>query len=591
MSLHQMFKNSQQELKTIEKPVELKSNHFSHKKDPTLSVSKEFVFKKYRKIVEDRNREGSDSEFDIYRTIIEILPTKTNNNYSLSQISISDILKKSIPTYKIIQNESYCEEIQVIFNGINVELIENNVELKELLSLLNQYPWITFITQNMEAEAIEKSTLTYKRVTQEFNTILTSPVLKSDDSAKLKNLLLQFLCPIEARKSYVKEYYQTARKKIPKLLEKKFNIIQELDFIQASYRKLIEVKLTSPDFFNKVSRQSFIKHVFPKAEMWRFFVEGFRQKYGLKTFEKEDLPGYFEALGQAFFEIDIEKSLSIELILNIHRVAMEKNNLMVKKGEFRKNIDISYGLIYENISFQGILELIEKVKKTSGETFYFVTSMYTMNPTYYYLNAEVKKYGSEKEAAYQLYSQIIENEGDYRFVSQLIENPGEILKGDAVTKRFEAAIIRFITEYELRIKEAKNTADTLKAIVTFLRDCEQLHPLGDGNCRTFCMILFSYLCLKNDFPPPLMYDANMFDGYSINELMHFAVIGMKDTLAVVNGKKRLNGITTDELLMNPQDREMAKDLVFMQEKLKEYQSDQPTDISRRGTKRKQFPGS
>lgn len=107
----------------------------------------------------------------------------------------------------------------------------------------------------------------------------------------------------------------------------------------------------------------------------------------------------------------------------------------------------------------------------------------------------------------------------------------------------------YVKNYSDEIVKCETPIAKLKCIVQFIKDCEQLHPFYDGNGRTFCMLLFYYLMLQNGFPPPLLADPNRFDCYSTEELVKEIIDGMNNTLAVVlDRKKDLNGVTTDEVL-------------------------------------------
>ena len=83
----------------------------------------------------------------------------------------------------------------------------------------------------------------------------------------------------------------------------------------------------------------------------------------------------------------------------------------------------------------------------------------------------------------------------------------------------EEKVADYIKKYQDGIKQAENNSERkLDVIINFIQSLEQLHPFGDGNCRTFVMLLLNRELIKNGFQPTMMSNPNQFDLFSINEL-------------------------------------------------------------------------
>ena len=69
--------------------------------------------------------------------------------------------------------------------------------------------------------------------------------------------------------------------------------------------------------------------------------------------------------------------------------------------------------------------------------------------------------------------------------------------------------------------------EVLNILCRLVTDLERLHPYGDGNCRTFGIIVLNRELVRLGFPPTLMDDPNQFDGYSQQELVSKIQEGQK----------------------------------------------------------------
>ena len=145
--------------------------------------------------------------------------------------------------------------------------------------------------------------------------------------------------------------------------------------------------------------------------------------------------------------------------------------------------------------------------------------------------------GTEKALAGVLYGIVKDSEQthagkvacDVRYESiQQVDDPRA-----ALDEQMQALIV----EYHHQMIKAKHPEAKLRAMVSFIQQCEQLHPFLDGNCRTFCMLLLDHLLIKNGFPPAILQNPNRFDARSQNELFDDVVHGMRQTLDLAKGVK------------------------------------------------------
>lgn len=112
----------------------------------------------------------------------------------------------------------------------------------------------------------------------------------------------------------------------------------------------------------------------------------------------------------------------------------------------------------------------------------------------------------------------------------------------------EARLNLLTHRFNRDIKNAVSPEDKLFFIVSYIQDCEQLHPFQDANCRTFCMVLLNFLLIQQGFPFVVLKDPNCFDMFSRRELMMEVVHGMRRTMELAEGKKNLFGFNMAPML-------------------------------------------
>jgi hypothetical protein len=111
--------------------------------------------------------------------------------------------------------------------------------------------------------------------------------------------------------------------------------------------------------------------------------------------------------------------------------------------------------------------------------------------------------------------------------------------------------VEFINEYNNAISESYSLLDKLNSIVVLIQSLEQLHMFYDANCRTLCMLLLNHLLLMNGLPLCIQYNPNRFDMCSHHELVQSVIQGMENTFTLLRTGE-LFKVNTPDLI------EMAK---------------------------------
>ena len=287
------------------------------------------------------------------------------------------------------------------------------------------------------------------------------------------------------------------------------------------------------------------------------------RKVGWLPFEETE-PGYLTALVQTFHElIQLNIKLDTNNIIAVHaKATFNVNNLIYsirkkqndprflieKKGCYRISNAAGTSIYGENLTIDGLTELLNKIEQGSNQYPNYLLTIESFDEkihidrftiAQYKMQFKCKNNAEFSNFFYKTYIQSQEAQLISRILSEDTHEVQHIVTG---------VMSELIKKYESEIAVPKKPIDKLRCIITFIRDCEQLHPFIDGNTRTFSMLLCGYLMMKNGFPFPIWENPNRFIGFSIEELLLEAIKGAENTLAIANGKKDLYGITTDQIL-------------------------------------------
>lgn len=108
--------------------------------------------------------------------------------------------------------------------------------------------------------------------------------------------------------------------------------------------------------------------------------------------------------------------------------------------------------------------------------------------------------------------------GKYRGRSYLIFLPA--IPSEISYKMYEA-----FSQCEKTLRYCTESNIATKAIVTCCKDLEHIHPYTDGNIRSIAMVLLQWMLLRNNQPPTLLKNPNVFDGHSYEELCDIVIKG------------------------------------------------------------------
>ena len=104
----------------------------------------------------------------------------------------------------------------------------------------------------------------------------------------------------------------------------------------------------------------------------------------------------------------------------------------------------------------------------------------------------------------------------------------------------EERVLWIINSYNMAIKEAGDEESRLKVIVEHVQLLEQFHPFPDVNNRTFVGLILQKLLIENGFTPVTLWNYNIFDLYSRDEIIAKLKEGMNHTRNIVAGKPALD---------------------------------------------------
>lgn len=266
------------------------------------------------------------------------------------------------------------------------------------------------------------------------------------------------------------------------------------------------------------------------SEIWRFYIDGYRQltpegiEKGISLFDVAE-PGYMRAMLDAheYMMQTFELPLTPQLIVDFHKKALGRventANRNLKKFRDKKNAD--FGLLLN----EGEHDLRKKGNVSHRGLNEFLTSMQNQpNPlACYIIFSDISTGGSTfDDQILQKALAIQDQQGIASAVNFLEKN---IIAGHAnffVTEmtheEIQYKVTELINHYQYKIQQALNDDEKLEAIIILIQSIERLHPFLDGNCRTFCMLLLNRELILNGFPPTMLDNPNRFDLFSINEL-------------------------------------------------------------------------
>jgi len=269
---------------------------------------------------------------------------------------------------------------------------------------------------------------------------------------------------------------------------------------------------------------------FPNHRMFQFFVDGsmHANEAGESGFENRE-PGCMSAFYNAFnFALEnLDKELNLELIFKIHELVSENVSGdfgIQRPGEFRDTSMKPFRIPYERFTAAGIISYMTAAAETE------IGKLTGYSRRGHSLNFKLK----DKFALELVADKAIEPNVSF---SPPFQNKANI----------QARATYLLNQFKDDLTKAKakgNNDNIIKAIVHFIRYMELLHPFGDANGRVFVNIVLNFLLMQNNFLPVTLYEPNIFDLYSDDELVDAIKDGMSHTLYTIkNPTQPLFGYT------------------------------------------------
>jgi hypothetical protein len=304
----------------------------------------------------------------------------------------------------------------------------------------------------------------------------------------------------------------------------------------------------------------------PAEEIWRFFVDGNRQKWGWIEFEKRER-GYLRAMIKAFQTIFTTPPDLGRFIKELHFMATDQVHSTLYSadnwwgGNKRKYriINFVYSVMStETVTKNGIVELLETIRQQKEASDFLILGLGSnaINKHISIVPDSVNSLcGSEVTSSTKSIFNFKDRTDNNGFCVHL--NP--LHNRDVIKKIFTNNTSISSTYYvnedkggeldvravmEKRMRELlesyhHSTASTpfekLLEIIKFIRNCERLHPFTDGNTRTFSMLLLNHLLIKNGFPCVIRDEPNKIYAVTIEELCLDVLRGMQRTLDLAAG--------------------------------------------------------
>ncbi len=305
---------------------------------------------------------------------------------------------------------------------------------------------------------------------------------------------------------------------------------------------------------------------FPNEEKWRlFFPQTFDENPNCKNILQQNiapsdgrkyLPAMCAAMNLSMENLN--QPLTTDFIRHLHFIATdnlrEKGqsalNAGVRPGQFRiGGEDVLSKLTAKNTSEQGLQEIIERLhRQASG---HLKTDRSKDNRDH-----DIQRFS--KNDLYSNQSTTITDNKIQDILAEIRANDDDIfLKSKTIDVEKKLQI--YLGDYQQDISAAKAFTDPLKkeeaifrSIAIFIQNCETLHPFGDGNTRTLCLLLLNHLLIQNNYPPATLASPHKFKGHSVSELIDEIKNGIQNTIAISQTRTSTNFLTADqaEVLMN-----------------------------------------
>lgn len=240
---------------------------------------------------------------------------------------------------------------------------------------------------------------------------------------------------------------------------------------------------------------------FPKDQVWRLFMNGkLQETRGEYGFENEI--GYMGALLEGFDDVlsSLGNPLDADGLEKLHdsttSEVYQRDGRLMRTG-FRRLKEKKFDEMTKDFYDK---EIIVTVKLKSNENV-------------------------SKDGIKQVLEMAVENGRSYDVDNWFIFTPpaskssGELALLPKTEAECKSRAQNILDEYSSEVKKAKTDDDKLRAMAKCCQNLDQSHVFEDGNIRTFVFLVLNKMLLENGMDPVIMEDPNVFDGFSLDELV------------------------------------------------------------------------
>jgi len=268
----------------------------------------------------------------------------------------------------------------------------------------------------------------------------------------------------------------------------------------------------------------------PKGDLWRLFIDGYRQGEGQYAFDKGfgAEGGYHDSMISAWNTMitELERPLDVQYFSELHELATgsltgtqerDRNKLRRLHDEPNEfgllSADNTLDALAWNTTKEGIREFVEDCRKNEA-------TLKQGKQDYWFGVVNPRK---DIPDSYDIYR----NDKTPDQVADEINNHakrGDVsfaAKGDSI-----AGAIAIIDKYHREIATATNDDEKLLAIARCVGKLERLHAFKDANCRTMILVL-NKLLLQNCLTPAILENPNRMDMLSSSQLVQQIKLGQQ----------------------------------------------------------------
>ena len=288
--------------------------------------------------------------------------------------------------------------------------------------------------------------------------------------------------------------------------------------------------MTGLDYFKKFDHKQF----------FRFFVDGRFQKKcegwtGYEKKEKGSVQAMLDGFAYMIDNFDLSSGLTSHYLVQLHKICMtnvETENKKSTPGELRY-LTGGMPLFSKTTTLENIEELLQIRKYDNTIVFNskpFNKKAEDLNAKEIYLKLQ-----EVKRLNYKPWHPELD-----RRMSNFLKREGTLEEfyeaKHYVQKLFAKEVDLIVNHFNQSIKNAHTDAEKISAIGKLVRDLELLHPLPDGNCRTFACVLLNHLLMYHGFYPAIQENPNLDGEVSYLQFEQEIVKGMENTQILLKDK-------------------------------------------------------